>query len=189
MTQPIARDSIYRRSDVPASRPNHPVMCALVPHVSAELPGSGRDDGGAGRDRLPLYDSALGAAVYPGVREALVSLCPVCTRLGVWTRHRFRFEVALTIFIGLSISTARPLSPFSAPIAAISPLEPSLKRPSRLISALASETESRRQRRQPLGAAVVEDGGFPVAEGADSQDLRASRARTTLDRRSAESLL
>jgi transposase-like protein len=48
-------------------------MCAVVPDLSAELPGSRRDDGRARRRHFALDYSSLGTALCPRIRAALVS--------------------------------------------------------------------------------------------------------------------
>src|SRR6202522_4348476 len=67
------------RPDLSASQisaRNHRVVCAVVPHLSVELPGSGRDDGRARRRHFPLDYSSLGTALCPRIREEVGSLLP-----------------------------------------------------------------------------------------------------------------
>jgi len=74
MTEPIARDPIYRRRHF--ERRDDRVMCSLVHHVSAELSGPRRHDGGKWIGRVSHDDSAVGNPVRTGVRKAMEAMGP-----------------------------------------------------------------------------------------------------------------
>jgi hypothetical protein len=67
----------------------------LVSWLQALIPRSRRNDGRARGLRRAEHDSALGAALYAGVREALESLCTTGGRLVArWMRRTSRFVAA-----------------------------------------------------------------------------------------------
>jgi len=87
MTNPIARDPMYRRRSFDADIIEGP----LVHHLPAELSRSRGNDGGAWCRDLAHNDSAVGHSVCPRVREAVESTCTP-HRLVLAGRRNVRFD-------------------------------------------------------------------------------------------------
>jgi hypothetical protein len=92
------------RPQIPAR--NHRVMRAVVSHLSPELSRSCRDDGRARRRHFPLDHSSLGTALCPGIREAVVSVCPRLAGVNYFFRWRLSYLPVLSLW---KVSTANPL--------------------------------------------------------------------------------
>ena len=117
-----------------------------------------------GVDRVPHDDHALGFALRAGVREALgIDTRGLCIPPGGSMRPPFPCEAGGTTCIGQSTSTANRSTHCCARIAAWTPHRPSFGRPRPRICRLAAQDQSRRQCREPSGAAAAGRGGFEVA--------------------------